>query len=237
MHLPTVAPLTSRERGELAPAWHTTLLVALIVAVAITGTLLARSGGHAAPRPAPSRLLGAYLPLLVMQWGLLLYVCRVGRRHSALGALLGRGWDGIGRAAQDLALACVAWVAIEALALACARWLFLGRNAAVSQLLPSTVAERLTWVAVAASVGFCEEVVYRGYLLRQLTALSRARTSGVLLQALLFGVAHAEQGPSAALRVAFFGLILGVLAQVRGSLWPGIICHVGIDLVTGLLGR
>ncbi len=33
-----------------------------------------------------------YIPLLLVQWGLLLYVARVGRSTSALGALLGQGW-------------------------------------------------------------------------------------------------------------------------------------------------
>jgi membrane protease YdiL (CAAX protease family) len=111
----------------------------------------------------------------------------------------------------------------------------MGRNAAIAQLLPSTEAERLTWLVVAVSVGFCEEVVYRGYLQTQLAAFTRSRTLGVALQAALFGIAHLEQGPASALRIGAYGLVLGVLASARGSLLPGMLCHIGIDLASGLL--
>jgi membrane protease YdiL (CAAX protease family) len=90
-------------------------------------------------------------------------------------------------------------------------------------------------VAVAASVGFCEEVVYRGYLQTQLTVFTRSAHGGVLLQAALFGLAHADQGWRAVPCVAVSGVLLGVLARARKSLWPGILCHTGLDIASGLL--
>jgi membrane protease YdiL (CAAX protease family) len=223
----------------LAPRWHTALLVALMLAVAVTGTLLQRSGApipaaHPAPAAHPgSRIVFQYLPILCVNWGLLLYVARLFRRHNALPELLGRRWSGGARAAVDLVLAASACVLIQLLQVTFTQHPEVGRNAAISALLPSAEAERLVWVLVAFSVGFCEEVVFRGYLQTQLAAFTGSTALGIVLQAALFGIAHAEQGGAAALRIACYGLILGGLAQLRRSLLPGIASHVAIDLVTG----
>jgi membrane protease YdiL (CAAX protease family) len=211
-----------------------------MLAVAITGTLLQQGGALAAPSPAESSALAPgiwqqYLPLLLVNGLLVLYVARLFRPCSVLPQLVGRRWHTFADAAADLLYASLTFVLICALESLIRPW-FAGRNAAVSALLPSTGAERLTWLLVASTVGFCEEVVYRGYLQTQLGALARSQGLGVLLQALLFGVAHLEQGTGAALRVGAYGLIFGMLARQRGSLLPGIACHVGIDVVSGWLG-
>jgi membrane protease YdiL (CAAX protease family) len=134
-----------------------------------------------------------------------------------------------------MALALAGWVMIETLALAWARAFGIHRAATLASLLPQTGLERAAWVAVAASAGFCEEVVYRGYLRLQLTALTGSAFAGIVLQAALFGLAHADQGLPAVPRVALFGVVLGALARARKSLWPGIVCHAGIDVAGGLL--
>jgi membrane protease YdiL (CAAX protease family) len=171
----------------------------------------------------------------LVNWGLVLYVSRLFRAHNALPDLLGRRWLGVRQLGVDLALAFAVFTFVEAFEalLACA--LGAGRNAALAGLRPSTEAERLTWILVAVSVGFCEEVVYRGYLQRQLSALAGRPSFGIVLSALLFGVAHAEQGVGSAVRIAGYGLALGVLARARRSLLPGIVCHVAIDLASAFV--
>ncbi len=235
---PTVAKRDEGTTATLAPRWHTALLIAVLLAVALTGTLLQYWGApRAAAAAAPgARISTQYVPILVVNWGLFAYCVRVFRGHNAFPALLGERWRTLGRAGADLALALLGFILIVGLELAWARLLFpVRRNAAISLLLPSTGAERLTWVLVACSVGFCEEVVYRGYLQTQLAAFTRGPAWGVVLQALLFGIAHLEQGPAAALRVSVYGLLLGGGARFRRSLLPCIACHVAIDLAAGLL--
>jgi membrane protease YdiL (CAAX protease family) len=163
----------------------------------------------------------------------LLYVARLFRTHNALPELLGRRWASGARAAVDLVLAASACVLIQLLQVTFTQHSEVGRNAAIAALLPSTEAERLAWVLVAVSVGFCEEVVFRGYLQTQLAAFTGSKILGIVLQAALFGIAHAEQGLPAALHIACYGLILGALAQLRRSLLPGIATHVAIDLLSG----
>lgn len=96
-------------------------------------------------------------------------------------------------------------------------------------ILPRTGPERAVWIVLAAAVGFAEELVYRGYLVVQLRAFTRSSAAAVVLQALLFAVAHANQGAGAMLRFALYALAFGAVAVWRRSLVPTILCHVGID--------
>jgi uncharacterized protein len=233
----STAQLGQTDTRALAPSWHTAALVALILAVAITGTLLSATGAPgasriAAPVAPDARIFAQYLPLLVVNWGLVLYVSRLFQTHNALPELLGRRWLGVRQVVIDLALALAVFAFVESFEALAVHVLAAGRNAALASLRPGTEAERLTWLLVAVSVGFCEEVVYRGYLQRQLSAFTGRASFGIALSAILFGIAHAEQGFGSALRIAGYGLALGVLARARRSLLPGIVCHVAIDLAS-----
>lgn len=210
--------------SAVAPPWHTIALVTVILTVAAVGTL----GGRSVSAPAPgvgSRLL-SYGAMLAVQWGLLYYVCRAGRGASALRALLGLRWDRASRAMGDLALALALFAAIVVIDSVWAG----SRGVPASQLLPVTGIELPVWMLVAVSTGFCEEVVYRGYLQTQLTAFTRRAWAGAAMQAVLFGIAHADQGPAAVARVMTYGALLGLVAARRRSLIPGIVAHVGIDV-------
>lgn len=223
--------------SDLAPAWHTAALVALITSVATTGAILSRGGSITLPAaPGSSGAARLILPICV-QVGLVIFVARIGRPRWALGSLLGAGWSGLRRAAGDLAIATGCWVAIAAAELA--HTIAGGgaaRPTAAHALLPGTPAERALWVAFALTAAVSEEVVYRGYLTRQLAAWSGRIAAGVLLQALLFGAAHLDQGVGFACRAAAYGLGLGLVAVGRCSLIPGILCHAALDLGAGLVG-
>jgi membrane protease YdiL (CAAX protease family) len=183
--------------------------------------------------PPPGRLVALYLPAIAVQWGLVAYVSRLGRGRNFLPELLGRRWTSVARAGTDMALACAGWLLIEGAEFAFAR-MFGSSHGARSAILPLTELERVVWCAFAISAGFCEEVVYRGYLQGQLGGWTHSLNAGIFLQAVLFGLAHADQGGWAAVRLGLYGFGLGLLARYRGSLVPGILCHVGIDLATGL---
>jgi membrane protease YdiL (CAAX protease family) len=228
---PRSAALSEAENSDLAPRWHTVALISLILMVATLGMLLRGRGGDATPPTAP-RSTAVYLPILLVQWGMTFYVTRVGRARNALPALIGTRWRTPARAAMDIGLAIGLAVLIVACEIAWSRW---GGSRGTAALLPTSSAEKAWWVLVAASAGFCEEVVYRGYLRMQLSAFAHSETFGVVAQGLLFGIAHGEQGTPAMVRYAIYGIAFGVLARARSSLLPGIACHVGIDLAAGLL--
>ena len=235
MDKPVMAPVAT-DRGLVAPRWHTAVLVGLYLSVAVVGTLIQRRGASASALPgAHGRVVAQYLPLLLVQWSIAFYVCRVGRAKSALRALLGTPWPGFRRACADLALAATGWVVIKAIELV---WVHSGgveTAPSVTALLPHTAPERLWWVLVSVSVGFCEEVVFRGYFRTQFEAFTGRASLAVALQAVLFGLAHGEQGASAIARIAIYGVGFGALARWRRSLAPGIVCHVWTNLASGLL--
>jgi uncharacterized protein len=222
--------------GTRAPLWHLGVLVFVIVGVAVTGSVLDYKDAPAVPISAPPPLPWAYLPSIAVNWGLVFYVARLGRGRNALVELVGARWAGAARACGDVGLAMIGFFVVEAVELFSARLLG-GPAAAVRSLLPASQLDRWVWGFFALSAGFCEEVVYRGYLQTEIGARARRPLAGVLLQAILFGAAHAEQGGCVAARFVVYGLGFGLLARARRSLLPGILCHVAIDLTTGLWPR
>ena len=204
------------------------LLVVWIAAVGLIGLGLALTDHPIELANGPStgsRLKTVYLPLLVSEWSLIGYVAFIGRPALPILQWVGKTWDTRRRAGTDLAWGLFVAASIAFTEAVCNHWLGTARPSSAAALLPHTVAERLVWGAVAASVAFCEELVYRGYLQTQLSAYGRSLALGVAVQAILFGVAHGEQGWAAAVRMALYGLVLGVLAAGRKSLIPGMIAH------------
>jgi membrane protease YdiL (CAAX protease family) len=51
------------------------------------------------------------------------------------------------------------------------------------------------------------------------------------MQAVLFAIAHVNQGVAVMLRFAVYALAFGAVAVWRRSLVPTIVCHVGIDML------
>ena len=184
-----------------------------------------------------SKIVGAYLPAIAAEWLLLAYVIFTPPPRRALANLIGPAWKARGRWFVDAACALALVAVIVGSELISARFLGVQQNPAIVALLPRTIGERCAWALVAASAGFCEELVYRGYLRIQLSGLVRSAWLANALQALLFGFAHAEQGPSAMIRFAFYGFAFGVVATRRESLLPCIAAHVSIDFVAGVVAR
>ena len=112
---------------------------------------------------------------------------------------------------------------------------FLGRwNSNTGFLLPKTFSESIAWIAVSLAAGFCEELVYRGYLQRQLWSLTRSLPLALGLQAVVFGCGHIYQGWKPALITAVYGLIFGLVTAWRRSIVPGAIAHAVVDILGGL---
>ena len=92
---------------------------------------------------------------------------------------------------------------------------------------------------VSLSAGFCEEIVFRGFLITYLMALFDSSAYGIWiaisLSTLIFAVLHAYQGWVAILKIALLTFMFGVIFVMTESLWPVIILHFGVDFLGGLL--
>jgi membrane protease YdiL (CAAX protease family) len=103
-------------------------------------------------------------------------------------------------------------------------------NRALQFLFPVNGTEKMMWAALSLTAGICEEAIMRGYLQRQFTALTSSLTAGIILQALVFGAAHAYQGLRRAIPIAVLGVIWGVLAHWRKTVRPGMVTHALQDM-------
>jgi membrane protease YdiL (CAAX protease family) len=107
-------------------------------------------------------------------------------------------------------------------------------NSAVIQFLPRGVLEKLCWVAFAVVTNFCEVVLYRGYLMRQFSALTGSPAMALLLQAVVFALGHVSLGLPLMISVSLLAVWLGALTLWQKSLVPAMIIHAGISLFGGL---
>lgn len=214
-----------------APFWHTRALTLMLLAVAATGTAL---DAQATPPAPATRLAGSYGPLLLVNLGLAFYAARFGLERSIF-------WQLVGRPHGRYLARSLAWgAALLALVLgaesALQLWCGMPESLFAHALLPSQPSEKAAWMLLALVIGASEELVYRGYLRQQLHALSGSAGLAVLLQALLFGIAHGAQGQWAVARFAAYGVVFGYVAQRQRSIVPCVLCHVGLDAYAGLAG-
>jgi CAAX protease family protein len=113
-----------------------------------------------------------------------------------------------------------------------------GESDLVRLLIPETAREKL-WavVALAPTAGFCEEFLYRGFLLVQFTQWFHSVTWAWVASSVAFGLAHSYQGVSGMARAAALGALLTYPVVHLGSLYPSMGAHFVIDAVAlGWLG-
>jgi membrane protease YdiL (CAAX protease family) len=227
---------------RVAPAWHTILLLGFFAGLALLGAIRQHValGAAGAPRAAAAAseasVLALYASLIAGEWALVFYVWRAGLRRAGvpLGAIVGGRWTSAKDVARDVALGVLLWGTWAGVSALWSRLAGPDHAASVGAFLPHGVLESALWIALSASAGVCEEIVFRGYLQRQFTAWTKSPWLALVLQAAVFGVSHGYQGAAACLHIAVFGLLFGAFALWRRSLRPGMIAHALTDVVAGL---
>ena len=116
-------------------------------------------------------------------------------------------------------------------------WLLGAGNArsSLDSLLPQSAPEFVLWVCVCATAGICEEMIYRGYLQRQLHALSGNLGVAIVAQAALFGLGHTYQGWSGVFATGVMGILWGALAAWRRNLRVNMLSHTWTNVIAGWL--
>jgi len=229
----SATPISSPAPGRklIAPVWYTVLLVSIFLGVTLAGALFQRPAqstpGVLKQHP---NVVPLYLSVIAVEWFLVYGVwAGIRIRGVHLRDLIGGRWKSAKDVLIDLALAIVVWI------------LWIGIQAAVSRMVPThaksvsvlfprSVLEVSLWIATSLTAGFCEEVAFRGYFQKQFEAMTRSSATGVILQAILFGISHGYQGFRAIIMIILFGLLYGILAFWRKSLRPGMILHAWSDI-------
>lgn len=156
-------------------------------------------------------------------------VCAVmSLQERPLEDLIGRLWTGWKSALRDVGIGIGFWLV--------ARY----ASRLIHYLLPShrppgSVADSTSALLIAIltsiAAGVAEELIFRGYLQKQFTALCGGNLgAGLLIQATLFALFHGyRQVLPTFIQHFCFGLMAGLLAHWRKSLLPGMIGHAWLD--------
>jgi membrane protease YdiL (CAAX protease family) len=241
---PIVGQPLPTEKKLLAPVWHTIALVALMMLNSYgTAALLPRSAPHAASNPHARLYLYGFTVLFEL---FLLFLVWIGLRlkRVTLRELIGGRWKTPEDFLLDIVIAIGFWVAAlfvlgglgYLLGLANASKVDQVRNQ-LSALAPQTHWDIALWIGLSIVAGFTEEIIFRGYLQRQIAAISGKFYLGLIASAIIFGAGHGYEGAPRMLLIAVFGLMFGLLAHFRKSLRPGMMAHAWHDALAGVVLR
>ena len=226
--------------GLIAPLWHTLLVVGLIL-----GNSLMGSSKLGAVHGSSARLMlygGTFVTQLIL---ILLVWFGIRSRGVRMRDLIGGRWKTVESFLLDVGLA-VGFLIVADLLLVGVR-IALGtidlHNMAKAKddalrmlgpLAPHTYFEAGLFVLLSVCAGLFEEIIFRGYLQRQLGAISRNAVVGIAASAVVFGLAHGYQGGRMMIVIAIFGAFFGILAHLRKSLRPGMMAHALQDSYSGI---
>ena len=223
----------TRSAQQVAPVWHTFLLVALLLAPTIQASLVEarHAGAVAKPQPAVQLyIIGAIAQCVLFVfawWGIRL-------RKIQMSALIGKRWTSWREFARDVGFALLFWgawyggLSILKLGLSMAG---IENAGAGGMVYPDGPLQIALWLPNALLAGFVEEFVFRGYLMKQFASCTRSAAAGLVLQSILFGVAHAYLlGLRQVILISVSGILIGRFALWRGNLRSAMIFHGWADI-------
>ena len=188
--------------------------------------------------------LPQYLWGITWEWVLLGFTWLGIRKRIKLQALIGGRWANTEDFLLDVVYAGAFWVCALIVLGIGAKLMHLdqagkieGMRKQLGFLIPGTKLELAVWFCMSATAGFCEEIIFRGYLQRRFAAITNSVLAGLLLSAAIFGASHGYEGAGRMVLIGIYGLMFGVLAWWRKSLRPGMIAHAWHDAFSGAVLR
>lgn len=104
-------------------------------------------------------------------------------------------------------------------------------------ILPTIKLEKILFILVAVSVGICEEVIFRAFLVNYLHNELFGLLTSFIVAGLIFGLGHFHQGVNGIINATVFGMVMSYLFIMTGSLLLPIIIHIVYDLKILILSR
>ena len=194
----------------------------------------------AAPQMDSRERLSLYVSTIVFQWLAVAITAWRAWAHGLTLEELGLVVHGRGR----ILLAAI----VGAATLGSLQWLNLrrmGRSAGKSREFMRALAERIfprsrvelvSFLALAATAGLCEEFLYRGFAMAALTKAELPTWGVVLLSSVLFGLAHLYQGRGGLVSTLFIGIVFGMARIAYDGMIPVMFWHFAVDAVAGVAG-
>jgi hypothetical protein len=232
------------EQKLLAPVWHTIVLVTALLANSfLSAKLMSTAVGHGAGAISPNGQAAGYAVNIGLEFLILLFVWFGLRfRGMKIRDLIGGRWNTPEDFLLDVGIAVgflvASWLILVGLSFA----LGLAKTSQIEETkkMAGIIAPRgwvplVSFFALSTAAGFIEEIVFRGYLQRQFTALTKNTSIGLVISALCFGLSHGYEGIRRMVLIAVFGCMFGLLAHFRKNLRPGMMAHAAFDSLQGLL--
>jgi len=162
-------------RETLAPWWHSALVLAALEVLSVAAGY--QKGVPNAHIPGLSSKLSGYLTIFLAEWFLVLLIwLALPRRGLTIGRLVSGRWETLASFLRDLGLAAGFVVAIIAVEQGLSFLLHANSDTGLERIIPKTALELAVYLIIAATGGFCEELIFRGYLMLQFSAgLAAAR--------------------------------------------------------------
>jgi hypothetical protein len=158
-------------------------------------------------------------------------------QKTPLAVLIGKTWDDWQDRIRDIAIAMGMIIIIFFLT-----WLTsslfgpVNRGPVDTALLPKTAVQFYFFFLALVAGAVAEEMVFRGYFLKQLAFLFKSENAAIVLQSLLFSLAHPGQRGPWLFQKFLIGLLFGYIASRRKSLMPSIVAHCGINALAAIAG-
>ncbi|MBZ5718863.1 MAG: CPBP family intramembrane metalloprotease [Acidobacteriia bacterium] len=236
MATPVTTPSNQANSGLIAPAWHTAAV--LVVLFGFSAFSVWRASQTTASNQGPRARAVSYVVIMVFEWLTVAFIgWGVRRRGIRIADLIAGSWPKWTAILRDLGIAML-FLVLSNVVLGIMRFALKATpTRAMRDIIPQTPAEIGLWIVLALTAGFCEEVIFRGYLQKQLGLMTKSAAAGLVLQGIVFGACHGYQGAKFMITIAVYGCLFGWLAYQRRSLRPGMIAHFLQDGVTGLVLR
>lgn len=230
-------PAVTGRFAAIAPWWHTVILIAVLLIASVNGTVSKHPLATAGKLPQ-------YFWTMGWEWLLTGFVWLGIRKRVRLRDLIGGRWASTEDFFLDVVFAAAFWIgALVVLGLG-AKLMHLDEAGKIDAmrkqlgfLTPGTNLELAVWFCVSITAGFCEEIIFRGYLQRQFAAMANSMLLGVVFSAIVFGASHGYEGAARMLLIGIYGLMFGLLAWWRKTLRTGMMAHAWHDALSGAVLR
>ena len=224
----------------IAPVWHTVMIVALLLGNSLLGStkLPTVSGPNARiVLYSGTFIFELFIVALIWFW--------IRRSGVSMRNLIGGRWDSVESFLLDVALAVGFFifanmilvgvrVALGTLDLHNLNKQLDDTKRMLAPLIPRSKLEAGLFVLLSVAAGLFEEIIFRGYLQRQIGVIARNAYAGIVVSAVIFGAGHGYQGGRMMIAIGVFGAMFGLLAHFRKSLRPGMMAHATQDAYAGL---
>jgi membrane protease YdiL (CAAX protease family) len=241
------APLAQPDAAQnqlIAPVWHTVLIVVMLVgnsafSAIVSSRVVAHGGGAVTEK---MRIVQYALTIVLELFLLFLVWIGLRLRQTRVRELIGGRWNTPEAFLIDVGIAAAYWVVAYLILAGLGLALGLAKASQVEEakklaevLAPHTGTGLATFVLLSMVAGFVEEIIFRGYLQRQIGTLAGNIYVGLVVSALIFGASHGYEGTRRMILIFVFGMMFGLLALWRKSLRPGMMAHGWHDAFEGLI--